>query len=611
MSGYKRIFAFPVLLLLCLLSVKAVAQSPGVVDLTDEQDQYPLGLQLEILEDKEKQWTIEDVTSPEIAAQFVPSQEESPGLGYSESAYWVRFRVRNEAETATQWVLLFDSEVAFIDYYRPASNAQGYEVIQTGSRLPWHTREIPAGTFAFHLPVPSQETETILMRFESFGSIILPLSIWTLDSFSQKMLTEQVFNGFVYGVLLILVFYNLVIFFFTKDTSYLFYVLFFGTFLLAMMAVDDFGDQYLWPNQSVLIVQAPRGLIALSITMALLLTTSFLRTKEYAPRLHKVLLGLAITLIVILGLQLVWYRETAPIHVFLMGVSGIAMMVASFVIWRRGYHPARYFLLGWFLVFIGITVFMLTLLNILPFAIASFNLLRVGVMAMATVLSFGLADRINIYRQEKDAAQLALSNQRTQIAQDLHDSVTQSLYSAHLFAEAGQETLLGGNKKRASYYLTRIGDTTQQALKEMRLFLYELRPPDVVEEGLEDALQKRLAAVENRSGMEARLILDSSTDYPDDVSNQFYRISQEALNNVIKHAKADKVTVFLRANDGIMGLEIIDDGVGFDMVEAGQSNGMGLNTMQQRANKINGDFTIETAPKKGTSIQVEVKKGNE
>ena len=71
MSGCKRIFTFPILLLLCLLSMKAVAQLGGEVVLADEQDQYPLGLQLEILEDNDGAWTIEDVTSAEIAAQFV------------------------------------------------------------------------------------------------------------------------------------------------------------------------------------------------------------------------------------------------------------------------------------------------------------------------------------------------------------------------------------------------------------------------------------------------------------------------------------------------------------------------------------------------------------
>ena len=168
-----------------------------------------------------------------------------------------------------------------------------------------------------------------------------------------------------------------------------------------------------------------------------------------------------------------------------------------------------------------------------------------------------------------------------------------------------------GDVQGASHYFTRIGATTQQALKEMRLFLYELRPPDVVEEGLVDALQKRIDAVEKRSGMEARLLLDGAINYPDDVNDQFYRIAQEALNNVIKHAQADEVTVYLRTSDDLMSLEIVDNGVGFDLAEAEEEGGMGLKIMQDRAAQIDGDFFVKTAPNQGTTIQVEVKKTDE
>ena len=141
--------------------------------------------------------------------------------------------------------------------------------------------------------------------------------------------------------------------------------------------------------------------------------------------------------------------------------------------------------------------------------------------------------------------------------------------------------------------------------------VYELRPPDVIEEGLVDALQKRLDAVEKRSGVEARLLLDGLIEYPDDVSDQFYRITQEALNNVLKHAQADEVTVYLRANDGIMGLEVVDNGRGFDLTEVRENGGMGLKSMQDRSGQINGEFDIQTAPNQGTIISVTVKQTHE
>ncbi|KPK01932.1 MAG: hypothetical protein AMJ56_21490, partial [Anaerolineae bacterium SG8_19] len=99
MTWIKLSFILVTLVASGLISLPAVAQSPSEIVLEDSQAQYNIGLQMEILEDKEKQWTIEDVTSLEVAAQFVPSLEESPGLGFTDSAYWIRFQVRNEASS--------------------------------------------------------------------------------------------------------------------------------------------------------------------------------------------------------------------------------------------------------------------------------------------------------------------------------------------------------------------------------------------------------------------------------------------------------------------------------------------------------------------------------
>jgi len=606
MTWIKLSFILVTLVASGLISLPAVAQSPSEIVLEDSQAQYNIGLQMEILEDKEKQWTIEDVTSLEVAAQFVPSLEESPGLGFTDSAYWIRFQVRNEASSDTDWLLVYDSIAFHVEYYFPSAEGEGFEVIRTGSALPFDTRDLPVGQFVFQLPINPQESMTVYMRFASDGSLILPLTILSDGEFAQQALRQQVVNGILYGVLSILAIYNLVLFFTLHDRSYLYYVLFFGTILIGIMALDGFASQYLWPNQGQINAISTRLFFVMSFAFALLFTTSFLGTKEYAPRLHQVMIGLAITILVLLGLMFFWFRVTAVLHAFLMFVSSATMILAGVLVWRKGYDPARYFLFGWLSVLLGFIFLVLNLLDVISLSDPSAGILRLGVVILALILSIGLAKRINIYRQEKIAAQLSAAAQRTQIAQDLHDSVTQSLYSANLFAEAGRETVEAGDAQGASHYFNRIGDTTQQALKEMRLFLYELRPPDVVEDGLVDALQKRLDTVEKRSGIEARLLLEGSTNFPEVIGDKFYRIAQEALNNVVKHSEADEVTVYLQADNGIMGLEIVDNGRGFDLEKASLEGGMGLRTMRERAAQINGRFNIDTAPGQGTSIQIRI-----
>ena len=607
MLKFRYIFGSALIILLASWGSSVLAQTSEPIELTDEQDQYPLGFHIEIIEDEDKKWTIEDVISPEIASQFVPSQEIAPRFGFTDSAYWVRLQVRNEASNDKDWLLVYDSIPFYVDYFLPATEGEGFEVIRTGAALPFETRDVPVGRFVFQLPINPQESKIVYMRFASEGSLILPLTIVSEGEFAQQALRQQVLNGILYGVLLILSIYNLVLYFTLRDRSYLYYVLFFGSILLGIMALDGFAAQYLWPNWGSFAAISTRLFVVMSYGFALLFSTSFLRTKEYAPRLHRIMITLVIAIFILLAPMFFWFRETAVLHVALMFVSSIIMITAGVLVWRIGYKPARFFLIGWIVVFIGFIILALTLAGVGPLNDVSATVLRLGLIILALILSIGLTERINIYRKETAAAQMATITQRTRIAQDLHDSVTQSLYSANLFAEAGQKILAVGDMQGTSHYLDRIRSTTQQALKEMRLFLYELRPPNVVEDGLVDALQKRLDTVEKRAGIEASLLLDGSINFPDQVSDQFYRISQEALNNIIKHAQADEITVHLKGKDGIMQLEIVDNGRGFELAEASKNGGLGLKIMQERANQINGQLTIKTAPNQGTIVKVKVK----
>jgi len=156
MLARKQIFPILILLLLCVGSITAVAQSQNPVILTNDQDHYPLGPHLEILEDKEGTWTIEDVTSPEISAQFIPNQEDAPGYGFTDSAYWVRFKVKNEASAARNWLIELGTDMFYIDYYYPADNELGYQTVSTGSARPFSTRDIPSGHYLFRLPISPQ-----------------------------------------------------------------------------------------------------------------------------------------------------------------------------------------------------------------------------------------------------------------------------------------------------------------------------------------------------------------------------------------------------------------------------------------------------------------------
>ena len=200
----------------------------------------------------------------------------------------------------------------------------------------------------------------------------------------------------------------------------------------------------------------------------------------------------------------------------------------------------------------------------------------------------------------------AVIEERQRLARDLHDSVSQSLYSLSLLAEAGRRVSEAGDQKNASHYLTRLGETALQSLKDMRLLVYELRPLTLTAEGLAGAIQHRLDAVEKRAGMKVSLIVNGVLDIPALVETELFRITHEALNNTLKHAMATEVVVTLRVESGFVELEVADNGRGFNPEALNDTGGLGLHSMRERAERMGGTLLAIAKPGEGTLIKVRI-----
>jgi signal transduction histidine kinase len=213
-------------------------------------------------------------------------------------------------------------------------------------------------------------------------------------------------------------------------------------------------------------------------------------------------------------------------------------------------------------------------------------------------------ENTRLYQQ---AQTLAAVEERNRLARDLHDSVTQSLYSLTLLAEGWRRLAQRGRLADLDSALAELGEIAQQSLKEMRLLIYELRPPALEQEGLLGALHQRLGAVERRAGIEARLIAEELIDLPSQVEQGIYRITQEALNNALKHARATSITVFVRTNGKRIEVEVIDNGCGFEPEKLNGQPGLGLISMRERAEQMGGEIEIESKLGEGTTVKVRVR----
>ncbi len=217
-----------------------------------------------------------------------------------------------------------------------------------------------------------------------------------------------------------------------------------------------------------------------------------------------------------------------------------------------------------------------------------------------------LAAHIKLQEYAAQAEELATVQERNRIARELHDSVTQSLFSMTMTAEAAG-IMLEKDRGEVAPQISRIKVLAQSALDEMRNLIFQLHP--VTDEGLVPALRRHLAAIESRDGLAVEFRMEGDGQLLREQERDLFRIVQEALNNVSKHAHTDRAEVTLRMTDGSVLLLIEDHGVGFDpsSFEPGGES-MGLRGMRERAEIQEGTLEVESSPGEGTRIVVTLPK---
>lgn len=212
-----------------------------------------------------------------------------------------------------------------------------------------------------------------------------------------------------------------------------------------------------------------------------------------------------------------------------------------------------------------------------------------------------ISERLRLERElQEQAAELAASRERAHLAQELHDSVTQALFSMTITAGTAR-MLLEQNKPGVEAKLKELSALARDALGEMRSLIFELRPGNLAEEGFVSALRKHVASVQGRTGLVIRL--DVSPDLarlPLPIEDALYRIVQEAIHNVVKHAQAHEVNIRITSSPTSVRMEIRDDGVGFDSRR--RTDGLGLAGMAARADRLGGSVTVESAKGQGTVV---------
>ena len=419
---------------------------PDTVILTDDQGQYLLGLHLEYLEDPTGILTIEDVTLPEYAARFVPSQKQVPRFGLTDSAYWVRFQVENRANPKVAWRLEYEYyHIYLLDLYVLSDQGTTFSHHQSGRKYPFSSREIPYRTFVFPLPLEPRQRTTLYLRAKGKAGVVFPLTLWSDEAFTRQSQREQFWYGTLMGIFGIMVCYNGFLFYLLREKSYGYYVLFLVSLVFSSLFFTGLGEQYLSRNSELFVIPAYLLLLKFS--------SVFLETAVRFPKWERVISQLIIAGSILEGLLVVnipmkeessWFLLWLyALFVFVLLTPGVILIVTVFT-WRTGYHPARYFFVA-----ILLSLFFPTIIS-LDQAVGTNSPLNmdyftVGNVFMIILFSFALADRINLLKNEKDVANRRLQEHREHLEElvetrthELHQTLDNLRHSRHELEELNQ-----------------------------------------------------------------------------------------------------------------------------------------------------------------------------
>lgn len=207
-------------------------------------------------------------------------------------------------------------------------------------------------------------------------------------------------------------------------------------------------------------------------------------------------------------------------------------------------------------------------------------------------------------RLREKSTEVAVLEERNRLARELHDSVTQSLFSLSLNLEAAGQMMVNKPEK-SKMLIDRSQEMAAEALAEMRSLIFELRPAALQEKGLAAALSNHINLFRRRHGLEVSLSLEGEGRLPPDLEFCLYRVAQESLTNIAKHARAKKVHVIYTVGSEEASLLVTDDGVGFDGQTTGAES-FGLLGMRERVTALRGRLTITSVAGSGTTIEARI-----
>lgn len=407
---------FALFLFLALFVSAASAQTGKAIELDKDSNQIDLVDFLQIIDDPRGSLLLDQAIAEFDRRESLSFDGNYPNFGLIDSVYWVKITLSSKLPSPSEWIVELD--------YPPMDEIGMYLLSADGSvqrktagdRHAFSGRDIAFQNPNFSIALGPNQTQEVYFRFDSEGSLQMPLTLWHPQAFAENNYRTLAIQGIYLGIMLALILYNFFIFVATRDKSYLFYILY--VFFITMNQAATFGltHQFLWPNNPDLGRNSITMASSLAVFFAILFCKSYLNVRRYDLRLNQGLTLILVSTASLLILQpLLGYRIATTLLTANAVIAAFALLYSGLRIMLMGNRPARYFFAAWLIFLMAVILFSMQSFGIFSGNIVSQYGVLIGSAIEGILLSLGLADRINTLQKEKHRAQLELieNNKKT------------------------------------------------------------------------------------------------------------------------------------------------------------------------------------------------------
>ncbi|PWS30659.1 7TM diverse intracellular signaling domain-containing protein [Pedobacter paludis] len=436
------------------------AQQP--VEIQDSVAQHIFTFkQIEVIEDASGTLSFNEVKGENFEKKFKASITSTPQTKELNKTYWFRIKIKKNDLAKKPFILeFFDQTIDHITAYIPQSD-RSFKVEELGDARAFNKRLIHHKNFEIPIENKGNETQTYYFKIKSSQISDVIIVLRTAEWFISYALDEYFYFGIFYGMILVFSFYNLIMFIAIRQKQYLYYVLYNLSVGFFEMSTDGIAYQYLWPNAPAWNQVAYAFALCATSIFALLFTRELLFVKAKAPKLNKLIIGvIAFRLAFFVYCYL--FDQTLFSYKFIEAIPLAVAFFTGIYIYKNGYQPARFFVLGYSFLFAGFTLKFLIMLGIswLNFGAVSYYSLSFCFVLEMVFLSFAIGDKVRILKMKKDKAQQKIIRQMAVNAK-LKDTLNLELES-----KVEERT-------REVYHKSLIIESKNQALEEANLRLQQ------------------------------------------------------------------------------------------------------------------------------------------